>query len=300
MKKIEKLGRTQRYMDLNKNLDVIDDKINEIIDAVEARPQSPCEHQPYCEHWDKGICHCQPTECTCSSQCRKTGCECEAKECIFESQREPESKECKFDFSKMSPGVQCQRCSIKPCGKTCTYAVSTLPTFSTLSGHYVPDCRNCGLLPKGHCFDSFCQKAPESKEHAKLSHCSNPIGHPCKPECRCNFPVSTTSSVNPSSDLGWEDEPWVKYHQKWLKQGRTAEQSFGVTNFMTGQGAIMLKDLLSQSIRKAQDKQRQEYDGIFKWLLGEYDFPARKEGEGAYWWRTELRKKLSRLEKGGK
>jgi hypothetical protein len=34
---------------------------------------------------------------------------------------------------------------------------------------------------------------------------------------------------------------------------------------------------------------------IFKWLLGYYDFPERKKGEGAYWWRVELRKKLSEI-----
>jgi hypothetical protein len=32
---------------------------------------------------------------------------------------------------------------------------------------------------------------------------------------------------------------------------------------------------------------------IFKWLLGYSDFPERKEGEGAYWWRKELRVKLN-------
>ena len=35
---------------------------------------------------------------------------------------------------------------------------------------------------------------------------------------------------------------------------------------------------------------------IFKWLLGEEgDFPARREGDGVYYWRTELRKKIEAL-----
>ncbi len=34
---------------------------------------------------------------------------------------------------------------------------------------------------------------------------------------------------------------------------------------------------------------------IFEWLLGYTTFPQREEGEGAYYWRTHLRKKLSAL-----
>jgi hypothetical protein len=31
---------------------------------------------------------------------------------------------------------------------------------------------------------------------------------------------------------------------------------------------------------------------IFLWLLGYTNFPERKLGDGAYWWRKDLRKKL--------
>lgn len=34
---------------------------------------------------------------------------------------------------------------------------------------------------------------------------------------------------------------------------------------------------------------------IFRWLLGYENFPERKEGEGAYWWRKELRERLKKL-----
>jgi hypothetical protein len=34
---------------------------------------------------------------------------------------------------------------------------------------------------------------------------------------------------------------------------------------------------------------------VFKWLLGYYDFPERKGGDGAYWWRKELRLKLNEI-----
>lgn len=43
---------------------------------------------------------------------------------------------------------------------------------------------------------------------------------------------------------------------------------------------------------------KSEYDNhkeIYKWLLGYSDFPARKQGEGAYYWRKELRKKLKEI-----
>ena len=33
-------------------------------------------------------------------------------------------EKCTIDFSILSPGVQCQRCSLKPCSKTCPYVKS--------------------------------------------------------------------------------------------------------------------------------------------------------------------------------
>ena len=33
---------------------------------------------------------------------------------------------------------------------------------------------------------------------------------------------------------------------------------------------------------------------ILRWLFGYTDFPMRKDGEGAYWWRTYLREKLKK------
>lgn len=34
---------------------------------------------------------------------------------------------------------------------------------------------------------------------------------------------------------------------------------------------------------------------IFRWLLGYTDFRQREEGEGAYWWRKELRERLKAI-----
>jgi len=34
---------------------------------------------------------------------------------------------------------------------------------------------------------------------------------------------------------------------------------------------------------------------IFKWLLGYKSFPKRKDGDGLYWWRKELRNKLNKI-----
>lgn len=39
---------------------------------------------------------------------------------------------------------------------------------------------------------------------------------------------------------------WEPYYIKWANQGRSEEQRWAVKNFMTGQGAIMVKDLLKQ------------------------------------------------------
>ncbi len=38
---------------------------------------------------------------------------------------------------------------------------------------------------------------------------------------------------------------------------------------------------------------READNEIFLWLLGHRDFPERQEGDGAYWWRKELRMKLA-------
>mgnify|MGYP001791670578 CR=1 FL=1 len=48
-------------------------------------------------------------------------------------------------------------------------------------------------------------------------------------------------------------------------------------------------------IAQQREQNKAEYEEIFKWLDGQGDFPARKEGQGAYWWRIDLRKKLARL-----
>ncbi len=34
---------------------------------------------------------------------------------------------------------------------------------------------------------------------------------------------------------------------------------------------------------------------IYRWLLGHEDFPARQDGQGVYYWRTPLRKKLLKI-----
>jgi hypothetical protein len=37
---------------------------------------------------------------------------------------------------------------------------------------------------------------------------------------------------------------------------------------------------------------RREAADIFEWLLGYTDFRQREQGEGAYWWRKELRNRI--------
>lgn len=48
-----------------------------------------------------------------------------------------------------------------------------------------------------------------------------------------------------------------------------------------------------EEIIVAYEKQNE----IFRWLLGYEDFPERKAGEGAYWWRKPLREKLNKIRK---
>jgi|GEM_PF-5157468 len=40
---------------------------------------------------------------------------------------------------------------------------------------------------------------------------------------------------------------------------------------------------------------RTKNNDVYAWLFGYTDFPMRKEGEGAYWWRKYLRDKLTEL-----
>lgn len=49
-----------------------------------------------------------------------------------------------------------------------------------------------------------------------------------------------------------------------------------------------LKTAVQSEVRKAQGENTE----IYRWLLGYTDFPQRKDGEGAYYWRTELRRRL--------
>lgn len=43
-----------------------------------------------------------------------------------------------------------------------------------------------------------------------------------------------------------------------------------------------------------RDRVIRKFEEAIAWALGEADdFPHRREGEGAYWWRTELRKRAN-------
>lgn len=63
----------------------------------------------------------------------------------------------------------------------------------------------------------------------------------------------------------------------------------------------------SEAVALIQKQEREEVEEIivayekqneiFRWLLGYEDFPERKAGEGAYWWRKPLREKLNKIRK---
>lgn len=64
-------------------------------------------------------------------------------------------------------------------------------------------------------------------------------------------------------------------------------------NFLSDAGKAQL-----QGLEVAFILAKSEYDNhkeVYKWLLGYTDFPERKPGEGAYYWRKELRKKLKQI-----
>ena len=53
---------------------------------------------------------------------------------------------------------------------------------------------------------------------------------------------------------------------------------------------------IATAITAAVEKERAEYDAIFRWLFGEEgEFPERQPGQGAYYWRSQLRKRLEAI-----
>lgn len=65
---------------------------------------------------------------------------------------------------------------------------------------------------------------------------------------------------------------------------------------------LVVKGAIQQALTKQKEEIVKSYEGrerrykkIFRWLQGYSDFPERKEGDGAYWWRKELRQKLDKL-----
>ena len=57
-----------------------------------------------------------------------------------------------------------------------------------------------------------------------------------------------------------------------------------------------LNEAFEEKMNRALERQREEIKGVIEWLLGYKDFPQRQEGEGAYYWRSYLRKKLEKTE----
>lgn len=60
----------------------------------------------------------------------------------------------------------------------------------------------------------------------------------------------------------------------------------------------LMDSYLDSTLDQVRREEKNKYNSIFSWLFGETDFPLRKESEGAYWWRKELRRKLAELQEG--
>lgn len=57
----------------------------------------------------------------------------------------------------------------------------------------------------------------------------------------------------------------------------------GVTEMLIGEHAITTRKL---------ERRMKKLESAIRWALGEKgDFPQRQDGQGAYWWRTELRRR---------
>ena len=65
-----------------------------------------------------------------------------------------------------------------------------------------------------------------------------------------------------------------------------------------------IDSLISSTYQKGLEeggrKTESKYRAIFEWLDGLTDFPERKEGEGAYYWRKHLREKIESLSQQSK
>lgn len=73
----------------------------------------------------------------------------------------------------------------------------------------------------------------------------------------------------------------------------------GITD-NTGRNQISVEGVIRQHLsrhplEKLVSKKFAEVMDIFRWLLGYFNFPERKEKEGAYYWRSHLRKRLYRI-----
>ena len=69
------------------------------------------------------------------------------------------------------------------------------------------------------------------------------------------------------------------------------EPSFGAWTGKDEQvAAIIAKHFNDDALRLAAER----YEAAIRWALGEIDdFPPREEGQGKYWWRTELRRRAA-------
>lgn len=62
-----------------------------------------------------------------------------------------------------------------------------------------------------------------------------------------------------------------------------------------------LLDQMDKAYEEGKKVQDKKYQSIFNWLSGaKGSFPVKREGEGNYYWRTPLRKRVESLKQGGK
>lgn len=82
------------------------------------------------------------------------------------------------------------------------------------------------------------------------------------------------------------------------KYARTRKGADLITcNYLSDQIDTQLEPLIREWNKKKFDRVRpsDEVMDVLEWLHGYNDFPERGEKEGAYYWRTHLRNKLSQI-----
>lgn len=104
-----------------------------------------------------------------------------------------------------------------------------------------------------------------------------------------SFIEKELSSVREST-LKEAEEMWRPTLEWWKNHG-TVKCNYDECYCQSAWEMVLFEEIRESTLLEVEGK----YKEIFSWLNGEPDFRERAEGEGAYWWRNELRDRLAKL-----